>query len=84
MRHDKISRFFKRQRIWIQRLMEIYQKRWRIEECHKSIKQNASLEKSLTKVVHTQKTHIFTSTAAYCKLEILRVKTRLNQFSFAS
>lgn len=28
------------------RIYEVYQKRWRIEEFHKSIKQNASLEKS--------------------------------------
>ncbi len=28
------------------RMYEVYQKRWRIEEFHKSIKQNASLSKS--------------------------------------
>ena len=33
------------------RIYEVYQKRWRIEEFHKSIKRNASLEKSPTKVV---------------------------------
>ena len=64
-----------------EKIYEIYQKRWRIEEYHKSIKQNASLEKSPTKVVRTQKTHIFASIVAYCKLEILKVKTRLNHFS---
>lgn len=62
-------------------LYKIYQKRWRVEEYHKSIKQNASLEKSPTKIVRTQKTHIFASVVAYCKLEILRVKTKLNHFS---
>ena len=35
------------------RIYEVYQKRWRIEEYHKSIKQNASLEKSPTKVVRS-------------------------------
>ncbi len=40
------------------RIYEIYQKRWRIEEYHKSIKQNTSLEKSPTKVVRSQKNHI--------------------------
>jgi len=63
------------------RLYEIYKKRWRIEEYHKSIKQNASLEKSPTKVVRSQKNHIFASIIAYCKLEFLRVKTSLNHFA---
>ncbi|MBM3208641.1 MAG: transposase, partial [Chlamydiae bacterium] len=31
-------------------IYDVYKKRWRIEEYHKSIKQNASLEKSPTKV----------------------------------
>ena len=62
------------------RIYEIYQKRWRIEEYHKSIKQNASLEKSPTKVVRSQKNHIFASIVAYCKLELLRTKTFLNHF----
>lgn len=63
------------------RLYEIYKKRWRIEEYHKSIKQNASLEKSPTKVVRSQKNHIFASIIAYCKLEFLKVKTSLNHFA---
>jgi uncharacterized protein YrzB (UPF0473 family) len=63
------------------RIYEIYQKRWRIEEYHKSIKQNTSLEKSPTKVVRSQRNHIFASIVAYCKLEFLRVKTSLNHFA---
>lgn len=63
------------------RIYEIYQKRWRIEEYHKSIKQNASLEKSPTKVARSQKNHIFASIVAYCKLELLRTKTSLNHFA---
>jgi len=62
------------------RIYEVYQKRWRIEEYHKSIKQNASLEKSPTKVVCSQKNHIFASIVAYCKLEFLRTKTSLSHF----
>jgi len=62
------------------RIYEIYQKRWRIEEYHKSIKQNASLEKSPTKVVRSQKNHIFASIIAYCKLEFLKTKTSLTHF----
>lgn len=63
------------------RVYEIYQKRWRIEEYHKSIKQNTSLEKSPTKVVRSQRNHIFASIVAYCKLEFLRTKTSLNHFA---
>jgi hypothetical protein len=42
-----------------ERLYEVYQKRWRIEEYHKSIKQNASLTKSPTRTVKTQCNHIY-------------------------
>jgi hypothetical protein len=63
------------------RIYEVYQKRWRVEEYHKSIKQNASLEKSPTKVMRSQKNHIFASIIAYCKLELLRTKTFLNHFA---
>jgi hypothetical protein len=59
----------------------VYQKRWRIEEYHKSIKQNTSLEKSPTRVIRSQKNHIFASIIAYCKLEFLRTKTFLNHFA---
>ena len=64
-----------------ERLYEVYQKRWRIEEFHKSIKQNASLEKSPTKKVKTQCNHVFASMLAYCKLEMLKFKTGLNHFA---
>ena len=62
-------------------IYEVYKKRWRIEEYHKSIKQNASLEKSPTKVVRSQRNHIFASIVAYCKLELLKIKTSLNHFA---
>ena len=64
-----------------ERLYEVYQKRWRIEEFHKSIKQNASLEKSPTKKVKTQCNHVYAAMIAYCKLEMLKFKTGLNHFS---
>ena len=62
-------------------IYNIYQKRWRIEDYHKSIKQNTSLEKSPTKVVCSQKNHIFASIIGYCKLEMLRIKTSMNHFA---
>lgn len=62
-------------------IYDIYQKRWRIEEYHKSVKQNASLAKSPTKVPRSQRNHIFASIIAYCKLELLRIQTSLNHFA---
>ena len=62
-------------------LYEIYQKRWQIEVYHKSIKQNASLAKSPTKRILSQSNHIFASIIAFCKLEILQLKTCMNHFA---
>lgn len=63
------------------RIYDIYQKRWRIEEYHKSIKQNSSLEKSPTRTESSQKNHLFASLIGYCKLEFLKMKTNLNHFA---
>ena len=63
------------------RLYEVYQKRWRIEEFHKSINQNAGLGKSPTKTMQTQCNHFFAAIVAFCKLELLKVKTTLNHFA---
>lgn len=62
-------------------LYRIYQKRWNIEVYHKSIKQNTSLAKSPTKTVRSQLNHIFASIVAFCKLEMLKVKTATNHFA---
>lgn len=62
-------------------LYQIYQKRWRIEEYHKSIKENASLAKSPTKRVRSQANHIFASIVAFCKLEVMKVATSTNHFA---
>lgn len=64
-----------------ERILELYKKRWRIEEYHKSVKQNASFEKSPTKTVTSQLNHIFCSILAYCKLERLKMKIKLNHFA---
>lgn len=62
-------------------LYMIYQKRWKIELYHKSIKQNASLAASPTKRVLSQANHIFSSLVAFCKLELLKIKTAANHFA---
>ena len=62
----------------------IYQKRWNVEEYHKSLKQNASLERSPTHTVCTQTNHLFASLCGYVKLELLRVSNHLNHFALKS
>jgi len=64
------------------RLFTIYQKRWKVEEYHKSLKSNASFAKSPTKLPHTQSNHFFASIVAFVKLESYRLTTRLNHFAF--
>jgi hypothetical protein len=58
-----------------------YRKRWNVEPYHKSLKQNASLEKSPTQTVTSQTNHLFASLLAYIKLEWLRKATKLNHFA---
>ena len=59
----------------------IYQRRWKVEEYHKSLKQNACFAKSPTKLPHTQSNHFFASIVAFVKLEAYRMSTRLNHFA---
>lgn len=71
-------------------LCDIYAKRWKVEEYHKSIyevielcstKQNTALSKSPTKKVKSQPNHIFASLLAFCKLEKLKIKTKMNHYA---
>ena len=62
----------------------IYQKRWNVEPYHKSLKQNASLEKSPTQTVTTQTNHFFAALCGYIKLELLKGTTKLNHFALKS
>lgn len=61
-----------------------YQKRWRVEEYHKSLKQNVSLERSPTQTETTQTNHFFAALCGYIKLERLKIKTKLNHFALKS
>ncbi len=67
-----------------ERLTTIYQRRWKVEEYHKSLKNNASLAKSPTKTIRTQSNHVFASIWAFVKLERLKVATKLNHFALRS
>ncbi len=55
-----------------------------MEPYHKSLKQNASLEKSPTQTVVTQTNHFFAALCGYIKLELLKGDTRLNHFALKS
>ena len=61
-----------------------YQKRWRVEEYHKSLKQNVSLERSPTQTPNTQTNHFFAALCGYIKLERLKIKTKQNHFALKS
>jgi hypothetical protein len=48
-----------------ERMSTIYQRRWKVQEYHKSLKSNASLAKSPTKTIRTQGNHVFASIWAF-------------------
>jgi len=62
----------------------IYQRRWKVEEYHKSIKSNAAFPNSPTRTLQTQQSHFIASILAYVKLERLKVKKAANHFALKS
>jgi len=58
-----------------------YKRRWKVEEYHKSVKQNASLAKSPTRTETTQTNHLFASLLAFVKLEGLKSTTSKNHYA---
>jgi hypothetical protein len=60
--------------------INIYKKRWSVEEYHKSIKQNTCAEKSPARTIQTQSAHLFSSLLAYVKLERHKISTKMNHF----
>ena len=62
-------------------LEAIYQKRWKVEVFHKTLKSNTALTKSPTKSIRTQNNHIFMSIYAAFQLECLKLKHRMNHFA---
>ncbi len=62
-------------------LETIYQKRWKVEVFHKSIKSNTSMAKSPARTIRTQSNHIFMSLYATARLECLSLKKGLNKFA---
>ena len=62
----------------------IYEKRWKVEEFHKSLKHNVDLAKSPTKTIRTQSNHIYLSVLSFFKLECLKIKHKINHFALRS
>lgn len=65
-------------------LTTIYPTRWKVEEYHRSLKQNAALDKSPTRTVTTQTNHFFAALCAFVKLEWLGRRTDLNHYALKS
>ena len=65
-------------------LETIYQKRWKVEVFHKTLKSHAALAKSPTKRVCTQSNHVFMAIDAAFSLKWLRIKQRMNPFALRS
>ena len=64
-----------------QQITTTYQKRWGVEEYHKSLKQNAAVAKAPVKTNNTQANHLFASICAFVKLERLKVVAKTNHFA---
>jgi transposase len=64
-----------------QQILTLYQKRWGIEDYHKSLKNNTSLQNSPARSVTNQTTHILASVCAFVKLEALKIAESSNQFA---
>lgn len=62
----------------------IYQKRWKVEEYHRSLKQNASLAHSPTRTETTQTNHFVSALWAFVKIELLKVQTGKNHYQLKS
>jgi len=58
-----------------------YQRRWPVEEMHKSLKQNAGIGASPAWLVPQRRNHVFCAFVGVAKLERMRLKTGLNHFA---
>jgi Transposase DDE domain len=62
-------------------LSAIYKDRWSSEDVHRSLKQNAALEKMPAKMERSQANHIFASMIAQTKLECIKIATKKNHYA---
>jgi len=64
-----------------QQMTTIYQRRWKVEEYHKSIKSNTAFPKSPTSTVLSQRSHFIASILSNVKLERLKIRHSKNHFA---
>jgi len=62
----------------------IYQKRWKVEEYHRSLKQNSAVAQSPTRTETTQTNHFVAALWSFVKIELLRVRTKKNHYQLKS
>jgi len=62
----------------------IYKRRWKVEEFHKSSKQNLNVERSPQKKVKTQANYIFMAMVGYLKLVRISMAEKINHFAMKS
>lgn len=62
-------------------VFDLYKRRWKIEEYHKSLKSNCSLEKCQASSHTAQKSHFYCAALAYLLLEKTKAKEEKNQFA---
>lgn len=67
-----------------QQIITLYQRRWRVEEYHRSKKNNTALSKSPTHAMRSQENHIFASIVAFFKLEVMKQKSKMNHYAMKS
>lgn len=65
-------------------LTTIYEKRWKVEEFFRSIKNNAAFAKAPVKTVQTQQAHFTASMIAFAKLERLKIRNNKNHYAMKS
>ena len=64
-----------------EQVADLYQKRWRVEDSHNSLKSNAALAKSPTRTRRTQQNQGFMTICAVFKLACLKMTHKLNHFA---
>src|SRR5680860_1285286 len=68
----------------VDQISALYKRRWSVEQYHKAVKQVTSFGKSPAKRAETQSNHFYLSIMAYSKMEILKVRSRTNEFQLKS
>ena len=64
-----------------QQMLTLYQKRWGVEDYHKTLKQSASLECCPARSLTTQTSHILASVCGFIKLESLKLVASTSRFA---